>query len=111
MTDGTSDRFNILSIALQLIHGATEGPPGGLGPVFPAGDQPGLADDDARGLGRLFLCPRIRSYFLYRVAGDMAQEEGHGGTLANWAVCRQTGGFAGPGGSYAGLRIEMPLDL
>ena len=28
-TDGTSDQFGILSIALQLIHGATEGPPGG----------------------------------------------------------------------------------
>ncbi len=54
MTDGTSDRFGILSIALQLIHGATEGPPGGPGPVFPAGDLPGLADDDARDPGRLF---------------------------------------------------------
>ncbi len=58
MTDGTSDRSGILSIALQLIHGATEGPPGGPSPVFPAGDLPGLADDDARGLGRLF--PRLR---------------------------------------------------
>jgi len=29
---------------------------------------------------------------LCRVAGDMAQEERHGGTLANRAVCRQTGG-------------------
>ena len=44
---------------LQLIHGAMEGPPGGPGPVFPAGDLPGLADDDARGLGRLFPRPGI----------------------------------------------------
>jgi hypothetical protein len=48
-----------LSIALQLIDGATEGPPGGPGPVFPAGDLPGLADNDARGLGRLFPRPGI----------------------------------------------------
>ena len=54
MTDGTIVRFGILSIAPQLIHGATEGPPGGPGPVFPAGDLPGLADDDARDPGRLF---------------------------------------------------------
>ncbi len=27
-----------------------------------------------------------------RVAGDMAEEGRHGSTLANWAVCRQTGG-------------------
>ena len=59
VTDGTSDRFGILSITLQLIHGAAEGPPGGPGPVFPAGDLPGLADDDARGLGRLFPRPGI----------------------------------------------------
>ncbi len=92
MTDGTSDRFGILSIALQLIHGAPEGPPGGPGPVFPAGDLPGLADDDARGLGRLFPHPGIGGFFLCRVAGDMAQKERHGGTLANRAACRQTGG-------------------
>lgn len=59
MTDGTSDRFGILSITLQLIHGATEGPPGGPGPVFPAGDLPGLAADDARDLGRLFPRPGV----------------------------------------------------
>jgi len=59
MADGTSDRFGILSIALQLIHGATEGPPGGSGPVFPAGDLHGVVDDDARGLGRHFLRPGI----------------------------------------------------
>ena len=47
----------ILLIALQLIHGATEGPPGGPGLVFPADDLPGLADDDARDPGRLF--PRL----------------------------------------------------
>ncbi len=35
----------ILSIAPQLIHGATEGPPGGPGPVFPARDLLGLTDD------------------------------------------------------------------
>ena len=57
MTDGTSNRFEILSIALQLIHGTTEGPPGGPGPVFPAGALPGLADDDVRDPGRLF--PRL----------------------------------------------------
>lgn len=92
MTDGTSGRFRILSIALQLSHGATEGPPGGPGLVFPAGDLPGLADDNARGLGRLFPRPGIGGKFLCRVAGDMAQEERHGGTLANRAVCHQTGG-------------------
>ncbi len=59
MGDGTSDPFGILSIALQLVYGATEGPPGGPGPVFPAGDLPGLADDDARGLGRRFPRPGI----------------------------------------------------
>ncbi len=56
MTDGTSDPFGILSIAVQLAHGATEGPPGGPGLVFPAGDMPSLVADDARGLGRLFPC-------------------------------------------------------
>ncbi len=50
----------ILSIALQLVHGATEGPPGGMGPAFPTGDLPGLADDDTRGLDRLFPRPGIR---------------------------------------------------
>jgi len=59
MTYGTSGRFRILSIALQLIHGATEGPPGGPGLVFLAGDLPDLADDNARGLGRLFPHPGI----------------------------------------------------
>ena len=53
----TKDRFGSSSIALQLVHGATEGPPGGPGPVFPAGDLAGLADYDARGLGHLF--PRL----------------------------------------------------
>ena len=28
---------------------------------------------------------------MHRVAGDIAQEERHGGTLANRAACRQTG--------------------
>ncbi len=45
MTDGTNSRFEILSIALQLICGATEGPPGGPGSVSLAGDLPGLADE------------------------------------------------------------------
>ena len=54
-------RYGILTIALQLFHGPTEGPPGGPGPVFPAGDLPGLAGNDARGLGRLFLRPGIGS--------------------------------------------------
>ncbi len=92
MTDGTSDRFEILSIALQLIHGATDGPPGGPGPVFPTGDLTGLADDDARDLGRLFPRPGIGGQFLCRVATYMAQEGRHGGTLTNRAVCRHTGG-------------------
>ncbi len=52
-------RYGILSIALQLIHGATEGPPGGMGPAFPAGDLPGLVGDDARGFARLFLHPGV----------------------------------------------------
>ncbi len=56
---GASDRFGILSIALNLIDDATEGPPGGPRPVFPAGDLPGLVDDDARDLGRLFPRPGI----------------------------------------------------
>ena len=56
----TEYRYGILSITLQLIQGATEGPPGGMGPVFPAGDLPGFADDDARGLDRLFPGPGIR---------------------------------------------------
>jgi hypothetical protein len=30
---------------------------------------------------------------LRRVAGDMAQEERHGGTLTNRAACRQPGGY------------------
>ncbi len=59
MTDGTSDRFEILSMALQLIHGATDGPPGGPGPVFPTGDLTGLVDDNAGDLGRLFPRPGI----------------------------------------------------
>ncbi len=59
MTDGTSDRFGMLSIALQLVQGATEGPPGGLGLVFLAGDLPGLVDDDARGLGRRLPHPGV----------------------------------------------------
>ncbi len=59
MTDGTSDPFGILSIALQLVHDATEGSPGGPGLVFPAGDLPSLVDDDARGLGRRFPRPGV----------------------------------------------------
>ncbi len=59
MTDGTSYRFEFLSIALQFIHGATDGPPGRPGPVFRAGDLPDLVADDARDLGRLFPRPRI----------------------------------------------------
>ncbi len=59
MTDGTSDPFGILSISLQLVHGAPEGLPGGPGLVFPAGDLPGLVDDDARGLGRRFPRPGV----------------------------------------------------
>ncbi len=55
----TEYRYGILSIALQLIHGATEGPPGGMGPAFPAGDLPGLTGDDARGFDRLFLHPGV----------------------------------------------------
>ena len=55
----TEYRYGILSIALQLLHGATESPPGGPGPVFPAGDLPGLVDDDARGLGRRFPRPGV----------------------------------------------------
>ncbi len=46
--------FGILSIALHLVHDATERPPGGPGPVFLAGDLLGFVDDDARGLGRRF---------------------------------------------------------
>ncbi len=59
MTDGTSDPFGILSIALQLVQGATEGPPGGPGLVFPAGDLLGLINDDACGLGRRFPRPGV----------------------------------------------------
>jgi hypothetical protein len=59
MTDGTSYQFEILSIALQLIHGATDGPPGLPGSVFPTDDLTGLADDNARDLGRLFPRPGI----------------------------------------------------
>ncbi len=55
----TEYRYGILSIALQLIHGATEGPPGGMGPAFPADYLPGLAGDDARGFDRLFLHPGV----------------------------------------------------
>jgi len=43
MTDGTSDRFGILSISLQLIHGATEGPPGVTGREEPAHKIDGYA--------------------------------------------------------------------
>jgi hypothetical protein len=38
----TEYRCGIPSIALQLNHGATEGPPDGPGPVFPAGNLLGL---------------------------------------------------------------------
>ncbi len=47
------------SSTLQLVHGTTDGLPGGPGLVFPAGDLPGLVDDDARGLGRRFPCPGV----------------------------------------------------
>ena len=55
----TGDRFGILSVALQLIHSATESPPGGPGHALLSGDMPGLVDDDARDLGRLFPRPGI----------------------------------------------------
>ncbi len=63
------------SSTLQFVHSATDGPPGGPGLVFPAGDLPGLVNDDARGLGRRFPHLRIGGQFLRRVAGDIAQEE------------------------------------
>ncbi len=59
MTDGTSDPFGILSIALQLVHGATEGLSSGAGLVFPADDLPSLVNDDVRGLGRRFPCTGV----------------------------------------------------
>ncbi len=59
MTDGTSDRFEILSPALQLINGATDGPPGLPGSVFPTSDLTSLVDDNAGDLGRHFLRPGI----------------------------------------------------
>lgn len=86
------DQCGILLIALKLINGATESPPGSLGLVFLAGDMPGLVDDAARDLGRLFPHPGIGGQFLCRVAGDMAQEERHGDKLANRSVCRQSDG-------------------
>ena len=91
-TDETSGQFGILSIAPQLIHGAANGSTGGPSLVFLAGDLLGLADDNARGPDRLFPRLGIGGYSLCRVADDTTQEEGHGGTLANRAVCRQTGG-------------------
>ncbi|OUR75398.1 hypothetical protein A9Q83_18435 [Alphaproteobacteria bacterium 46_93_T64] len=92
MTYGANDRFGILLIAMQLIHDATERPPGSPGLVFLAGDMPGLVNNAARDLGRLFPRLGIGGYFLCRVAGDMAQEERHGNTLANRLECRKTGG-------------------
>ncbi len=88
-TDGPTNRLGSLSIAPQLVHGAPDGPPGGPGPVFAAGDLLGLADDDARGLGGLFPDPGIGGEFLCRVAGDMAQQESHGAILADRARRRQ----------------------
>ena len=79
--------------ALQLVHGAANGPPGVQGLVFPVGDPPGLIDDDARGLGSRFPHPGIGGKFLRRVTGDIAQHERHGGILANRAAWCQTGGY------------------
>ncbi len=59
MIDGAIYRLKILSPALQLINGATDGPPGLPGPVFPTSDLTGLVDDNAGDLGRLFLRPGI----------------------------------------------------
>ncbi len=78
---------------MQLVHGATDGPPRGPGLVVPAGDLFGLIDDDARGFGGRFPHPGIGGKFLRRVAGDIAQDERHDGTLANRAACCQTGGY------------------
>ncbi len=63
-----------------------------MGPAFPVGDLPGLADDGARSLDCLIPRLGIGGYFLCRVADDMAQEERHSARLANRAVRRQTGG-------------------
>ena len=90
----------ILSIALQLIQGAADGPPGGPGLVLPAGDLPGLVDDGARGRGRLFPHPGIGGQFLCRVAGDVAQEEGHGDRIyqgASIMIHRYCAGDPAPG--------------
>ncbi len=53
---------------LQLIHGATEGPPGGPGPVFPAGDLPDFAADangDATLIAVVLACRRVSSCVRY----------------------------------------------
>ena len=63
-----------------------------MGPAFPVGDLPGLADDGARSLDCLIPRLGIGGYFLCRVADHMAQEERHGAILANRAVRRPTGG-------------------
>ena len=63
MTDGTSDRFGILSIALQLVYGAADRPPGGKGLVFLAGNLPGLVDGDARGLAAVSLTWGLEASF------------------------------------------------
>ncbi len=88
---------------MQLVHGATDGPAGIQGLVFPAGDLRGLIDDDARGFGGRFPHLGVGGKFLRRVPGDIAQDEGHGGTLANQAVCHQTGGY-GAGGLVGEMR-------
>jgi hypothetical protein len=76
----TSGRFEILPIASKLIHGAADCPPGGPGPVFLANDLYGLIGDDARGLGRRLPYLGIGGQFLCRVAGDITQNESHGGS-------------------------------
>ena len=97
-------RLGILSIILQLFHGAAERSPSGPSLVFSAGDLPGLANDAACSIGRLFLHPGIGGEFLCRVASDMAQEERHADILANLAVFRQTGGWPGATAGWAARR-------
>ncbi len=72
----TGHKFRILSIALQLIHGATENPPRSPSLVFPAGDLLDAAGDDARCLGRLFLRLGVRGQFLCRVPQQVGLARG-----------------------------------
>ena len=67
---------------LQLIHGATEGRPGGPCPVFLAGDLPGLAAADARDPGRHF--PRSGIGFVPR-------RERYGAGGKTWRHISQSG--------------------